>query len=257
MEDIKILVATHKKFQMPQQCIYLPVHVGRQGKTDLGFQGDNIGDNISIKNPNYCELTALYWAWKNLRCEYIGLCHYRRYFVNKNLITRIINRNNKLNLILNESEITRLIQKYDVILPKKRNYYIETIWSHYKNAHHIKDLEETKKVIAEKYPQYLHSFDKVMNGTKLHLYNMFIMKKKDFDYYCEWLFDILFELESRIDISNYDPYQSRIFGFISERLFNVWLEHHSNLRKKEVPVINIEKINWLEKIYKFLMRKVK
>ncbi|MBQ7883295.1 MAG: DUF4422 domain-containing protein [Phascolarctobacterium sp.] len=78
--DIKILVATHKKYWMPEDEVYLPLHVGRDGKEDLGYMGDNTGDNISDKNASYCELTGLYWAWKNLDCEYIGLCHYRRYF---------------------------------------------------------------------------------------------------------------------------------------------------------------------------------
>ncbi|MED0717292.1 DUF4422 domain-containing protein [Aeribacillus composti] len=256
MKGLVILVATHKKYQMPKESIYLPLHVGREGKEDLGYQGDNTGDNISIKNPNYCELTGLYWAWKNLSCEYIGLCHYRRYFTNKNLIQRFLHKHNKFDLILTESEIKKLLEEYDVILPTKRNYYIETVWSHYKNAHHIKDLEETKKIIEEKYPEYLDSFEKVMSGTKLHLYNMFIMKKEDFDRYCKWVFDILFELEKRVNISSYDNYQKRIFGFISERLFNVWV-YSRKLRLKKLPVVNIEEINWGKKIANFLLRKVK
>ncbi|MED5073451.1 DUF4422 domain-containing protein [Anoxybacillus geothermalis] len=256
MKDLVILVATHKKYQMPKESIYLPLHVGREGKEDLGYQGDNTGDSISIKNPNYCELTGLYWAWKNLSCEYIGLCHYRRYFTNKNLIQRFLYRNKKFDLILTESEIKKLLKEYDVILPKKRNYYIETVWSHYKNAHHIKDLEVTKKIINEMYPEYIHSFDKIMNGTKLHLYNMFIMNKKDFDKYCNWLFNILFELEKRIDISKYDKYQSRIFGFVSERLFNVWVLHNKKTIK-EIGIINIEGVNWLSKILHFLRRKIR
>lgn len=68
--DIKILVATHKKYWMPKDEIYLPIHVGKKGKDDLGYIGDDTGDNISIKNPNYCELTGLYWAWKNMDCEH-------------------------------------------------------------------------------------------------------------------------------------------------------------------------------------------
>ena len=76
------MVATHKKYWMPEDEVYLPLHVGAEGKADLGYTKDNTGDNISVKNPNYCELTGMYWAWKNLNCEYIGLCHYRRYFAN-------------------------------------------------------------------------------------------------------------------------------------------------------------------------------
>lgn len=255
--DIKILVATHKKYNMSKDGIYMPIHVGREGKEDLGYQGDNTGDNISLKNPNYCELTGVYWAWKNLKCDYIGLCHYRRYFTNSNILQRALNKNNKLDLILNEKEIKNLLKKYDVILPKKRNYYIETIWSHYEHAHHIKDLEETKKIVEGIYPEYAESFNRVMSGKTLHLYNMFIMNKRDFDRYCEWLFNILFELEKRIDISNYDTYQKRIFGFLSERLFNVWCVKNIEISKREISILNLDKINWGIKIKNFILRKFK
>ena len=87
---VKIIVATHKKYEMPQDAMYLPLHVGAEGKTDqngnpldLGYQKDNTGENISNKNAAYCELTGLYWAWKNLDTDYTGLAHYRRHFGKK------------------------------------------------------------------------------------------------------------------------------------------------------------------------------
>ena len=148
-----------------------------------------------------------------------------------------------------------LLTKYDVILPKKRNYYIETVRSQYEHAHFKKDLDETEKIIAEKYPGYSDAFTKVMNQRKLHILNMFVMKKSLFDDYCNWLFDILFELEKRTDLTSYDTYEARLFGFISERLFNVWLERQ-NLKKCEVPVVFLENIDWPKKIADFLKRKV-
>jgi Domain of unknown function (DUF4422) len=255
MKDLVILVATHKKYKMPKEDIYLPIHVGSINKEDLNYQKDSVGENISIKNSNYCELTGLYWAWKNLNCNYIGSCHYRRYFTNEGSINSLLNKDNKFNLILSENEIKKLLTKYELILPKKRNYFIDTIWTHYKNAHHIKDLEETKKILEELYPEYTQSFDKVMNRTKLHLYNMFIMNKEDFNNYCEWLFSILFELEKRTDLSNYDDYQKRIFGFISERLFNVWIEQQQ-FKVKELNITSIEKVNHIKKIVNFVSRKM-
>lgn len=83
--NLKILVVTHKSYWMPDENIYLPIFVGTN-KSDRNFLRDNEGDNISYKNKNYCELTAIYWAWKNLKLDkydYIGLCHYRRYFTGK------------------------------------------------------------------------------------------------------------------------------------------------------------------------------
>ena len=77
MKNIKVIIATHKKYQMPEDKMYLPVHVGAEGKDSIGYKGDNTKDNISEKNPFFCELTGLYWAWKNLKADYIGIAHYR------------------------------------------------------------------------------------------------------------------------------------------------------------------------------------
>ena len=117
--DIKILVAAHKRYWMPADDVYMPLHVGAEGKEPLGYTPDNTGDNISAKNPNYCELTGLYWAWKNLDCQYIGLCHYRRYF-GCNVHTKDIEK--KKGAIFHREDYEKLLQKYDVILPVKRNY---------------------------------------------------------------------------------------------------------------------------------------
>lgn len=249
--DIKILVATHKAYWMPEDDVYLPLHVGREGKQDLGFVGDNTGDNISVKNPNFCELTGLYWAWKNLHCDYIGLCHYRRYFCVGSHRSDV---ESKHKAILRRSDYEKLLQQYDVILPQKRNYYIETVRSQYEHAHNKHDLDEVEHIIAERYPEYSEAFTKVMNRTKLHILNMFAMKKEIFDEYCAWLFEILFELEKRIDISQYNQYEARVFGFLSERLFNVWLDYH-RLKIYEVEVVNLENINWTKKILAFIYRK--
>lgn len=236
---------------MPDDDVYLPIHVGKEGKADLGFIGDNTGDNISSKNANYCELTGLYWAWKNLKCEYIGLCHYRRYFGQKPKDSSL---KAKKQAIFKREDYEKLLGKCDVILPKKRNYYIESVRSHYEHAHKKSDLDEVEKIIQEKYPEYSNAFKVVMGRTKLHILNMFVMKKDLFDEYCQWLFDIEFELEKRIDISNYDAYNARIYGFLSERLFNVWLEKQG-LKVCEVAVINLEPVDWSKKIIDFLKRK--
>ena len=236
---------------MPVDEVYLPLHVGREGKDDLGYTGDNTGDNISVKNPNYCELTGLYWAWKNMDYEYIGLCHYRRYFAHK---AKSNSLEDKKQSILIKQDYEQLLQQYDVILPKKRNYYIETVRSQYEHAHNKRDLDEVENIIRQQYPSYIEAFEKVMNSRKLYIYNMFVMNKFLFDKYCTWLFDILFTLEKRIDIANYDKYNARVFGFLSERLFNVWLEKQG-LNIKTMNVVFLEKINWIKKGKDFLKRK--
>ena len=249
--DIKVIIAVHKPYWMPMEGCYLPLHVGKEGKSDLGFIGDNTGKNISFKNANYCELTGIYWAWKNLKADYIGLCHYRRYFA-KNSGGGNVQK--KRESIFTAEDYRTLLQKYDVIVPKKRNYYIETVRSQYEHAHNKFDLDEAEKILNQFYPEYSEAFNKVMGRKKLHLYNMFVMEKKLYDSYCSWLFTILFELEKRTDVANYNQYEARVFGFLSERLFNVWLEKR-NLKKKEVNVVFLEKQDWMKKGSKFLVRK--
>lgn len=251
--NIKILIATHKKYRIPQENMYLPIHVGREGKGDLGYIGDNTGDNISSKNPNYCELTGIYWAWKNLNVDYIGMMHYRRYFTRKKVFSRL--GKDKWNCILTYSEIEGILAQTDVILPTPRNYFIETNWSQYVHAHHELDLVLTRNIILDKYPDYIPAFDAYMKSTVGHRFNMFVMKKEVFDSYCNWLFDILFALEQQLDISKYSIYDARVFGFISERLLDVWIIKN-NISYLELPVIFMEKQNWLIKILKFLQRKM-
>ena len=106
MSKITVIIATHKKYQMPKDKLYLPLHVGAEGKDDIGYQKDNDGKNISKKNPFFCELTGLYWAWKNLDSDYIGLVHYRRYFYDRNKI-------------IGDKKISKILSNNDIILPKK------------------------------------------------------------------------------------------------------------------------------------------
>ena len=251
-----IIVATHKKYRMPGDSLYLPVHVGAEGKTDesgapldLGYVKDNTGDNISIKNKNYCELTGLYWAWKNLDADYIGLAHYRRHFT-------VRRGGDKWQRPISRAELEGLLGKNEVIMPKKRNYFIETNYSQYVHAHHAIDLETTRQIISEHCPEYLRAYDRSMKRTTGHRFNMFIMKRDKFDAYCEWLFDILFELEKRLDISEYSANDARVFGFVSERLIDPWLETN-HIKYKEIPYVFMEKQNWLVKGGNFLKRKIR
>ncbi len=227
--DIKVIVATHKEYNLLKEDYYLPIFTGSAiSDKDLPYQRDDEGENISDKNKTYCELTAMYWAYKNLKADYIGLCHYHRYLDVRNID----------------------IENYDVILPKKRHYYIETVYDQYKHAHGSKGLDIAKEVIQSDYPDYLESFDECMKRRSLHIFNMFIMKYDIFINYCSFLFDILFKIEQ--ELGDVD----RIYGHISERLLDVYL-NKNKIIYKEVNLIETEKIDWPKKIWKFLERKFK
>ncbi len=251
-----IIVATHKEYAIPQDALYLPVQAGAAIHPALPYTGDNIGENISEKNATFCELTALFWAWKNLDADYLGLCHYRRYFaepcrgiLRSESVVRVIRRS-----FLSAESAECLLKKTTVILPVKRNYFIETGYSQYAHAHHEEDLIAVREILAVKYPNAIQAFDSTLRRVTGHRFNMFIMRRDLLDAYCAWLFDILFELEKRLDISSYSDYDKRVFGFIGERLLDVWIETN-HILYRELPVLHTESQHWLYKGTAFLKRK--
>ena len=248
--DIKIIIAIHKPYWIPESEAYFPLHVGKEGKQAIGFPGDDSGDNISCRNANFCELTGLYWAWKNLQADYIGLVHYRRYFTRREV--RDISARKAQ--ILSKRDWEKLLAGTPAVVADKRRYYIETNRSKFYHAHPREGLDITEQILREKHPEYMEAFSLVMGRTWAHMFNMFVMRRDLFNAYCEWLFSILFELEKRLDISSYDSYNARLFGFVGERLLDVWLEKN-HIPYKEQNVSFLEKQNWLKKGGLFLKRK--
>ena len=261
--DIKVIIATHKEYRMPEDKLYLPLHVGAEGKTDeegnpldLGYQKDNTGENISELNPSFCELTGLYWAWKNLDADYVGLAHYRRHFMGKGKGKDLFDK------VLREKEVRFLIKKgYRVILPKKRNYYIESLYSHYVHTYKAEEIDATRDVINDLYPDYVQAYDEVVKRKSGYMFNMMILPKELMDDYCEWLFNILFELTERVDSSEWSDFQKRYAGRISEIIFNVWLEKKiadDVIKKEEIaelPFVYMEKVSKFKKGTAFLKAK--
>lgn len=253
MNNIKIIVISHKKVDVPKDEIYIPVEVGAINRNEHFF--DNRDDtliNISSKNSSYCELTGLYWFYKNHDdYDVLGLVHYRRYFMKNSFCIK-----KNLKNVITEKEINKILSKKDIILPKKRHYYIETNYSHYIHAHPKEPLDETRKIIEEYYPDYLFSFDKHMKRRSGHYFNMFIAKKEIIKPFLDMTFDILEKLEARIDTTNYSQYDQRVFGFVSELLFDVYCLKN-NIKIKNQKYLFFEKQNWFKKINNFIKRKLK
>lgn len=239
-----IFVITHKIFDdsIIDSSHFKVLHVGENGNTKSDYLNDNTGDNISFKNPHYCELTGQYWVWKNYNeddDEITGIEHYRRYFTT--------NREGFLYTyfgvkpeILRFDEIQKLLKRHDIILPKKP-YICRSIKQFYTDNHDLNDLIQTRKSIKKLFPEYLNAFDNVMNSHSFYYANMFICKRKLFDEYSSWLFTILEDVEKNIDMNkNGDKYQARVMGFLSERLLQVWVLKN-NLRVAERRVFNTEK----------------
>lgn len=241
---MNLFVVSHKVFTFPNHTSFIPIKVGSQSVTiSENSVDDSIGDNIAHLNPSFCELTAAYWIWKNVQEEVVGLAHYRRYFASS---TSNLTVNGKR--IASPEEMEAMLKNADILVAKPRNYFITSIKNHYIHAHHESDYTQLRDEIVLQQPDYVADFDHVMGGTKISLYNMFVCKKALIDEYFAWLFPLLFALEQKIDYQNYDAYQKRVFGFMAERLFNVWLHHQRNrLSIKYMPVVNIDGENLLLK----------
>ena len=232
---IVILVATHKPDKVYQDDIYTPIHVGRavsKYKEEMAeIIGDDTGDNISEKNPLYCELTACYWAWKNLKnIEYVGLCHYRRYFEERITIKNI-------DRLLNSN--------YDIILPSAI-HLPATLFYKFKGLTD-EDRVIFFKVMEEFYPEYYETaVDYIMNGNKDYAFNMFFCSWKIFSQMMEFVFGFLSCTEKYVKLQPYTNGR-RIFGYFSEYLIPIFCLKH-RLRIKEMPIISMlqsEKPNYL------------
>ncbi len=193
-------------------------------------------------------MTGLYWAWKNLDADYIGLAHYRRHFKGSQRAKDVFDK------VLTWAEADDLLDKADILVTKKREYYIENIYDHYAHTLYVETLDKAKEIIEKKHPEYMPSFNKCMRRTHMHAFNMFVMKRDKINQYCEWIFDILFDLEEELKHKEYNAFHSRYPGRISEVLLDVWLEHNG-YTYIEIPFIYMEKINMFKKCYKFLRAK--
>jgi len=242
VENTKIIVCYHKESEIFETDSLMALHVGKSEHPDVltNIIGDNTGENISIKNSSYCELTGMYWLWKNIEANNYGLFHYRRFLDIKNKYDKKI-APEEINLNdYNKESFDELMTKFDIIIPKKL-VLKENLYEHYKNCHEIKDLDSVINVIKEKYPDYLPATNEVMKDNKGIFCNMFIMKKELFNEYCTWLFDILESVEKQISTSGYNSYQKRVIGFLSERLFSVFV-HHKQKSNPKIRIMEAETI---------------
>ena len=236
------------------------MHVGRalhpENIEAMGsdFIGDDTGDNISLLNNRYCELTALWWMWKNADAEYKGLVHYRRHF--RTLDTSMMRAGDRFDRIATEADFRSLIANgAAVIVPNRRNYYIETIQSHWEHTLPVEQLEVTRRVLADLSPSSMGFFERVLSSRGAHMFNMMLMRSDLFDDYCSWLFPLLFELARRLNPDQYDSFNARYLGRVSELMLDVWLLSNE-IRFREMVTVSPEPVNWTKKGSAFLAAKL-
>lgn len=206
-----IYIMTHKSFTGPDLPCYMPLQVGSALRDNPLYLKDDTGDNISEKNPFYSELTGHYWVWKNdIKSDYVGCVHYRRYLLDDR------------GQLYTEETIREALMQYDLISTK----VITLDYAYYdafQDRHNSYDLDLLGEVIREMQPLYYETYQRLVHGNKTYFGNMYIMPKELYDNYMEFLFPLLFETEKRVDMTGYDGYQKRLFGFLSEMLFGVWV----------------------------------
>ena len=243
-----IYIISHKKVSLPSLPFYRVLAVG--AKQNLPKEADwysvrddsaddGIRDDISDKNKTFCELTGVYWLWKHCQDDIIGICHYRRFFT----------RNKKwkpdLSTVLTEKEIRDLLQNNGIVLPTIHKFGVTVLhylfFKYKENQQCMEDM--LRNIVKEKYPEYIAVYDEVMGSYMSYTWNMMICSRENYNSYCKWLFDILFEFEKRfptvVDFNTLNPDQKRVYGFISERLLTVWVKKNQ-LRVVEKPIIFTE-----------------
>ena len=262
--NIKIMVAHHKNGVIIQDDVYLPIQVGKeQSREDLGIQGDNIGDNISKLNPVYCEMTAAYWGWKNLEADYIGLCHYRRYFTfeampfkerlrekyrfyKKKTMGKLLDPGEHYSfqeqiivwnpIVFKEMAFSfsrklkniLIKEDYDIVVPRPYIENSQNVEQHFREIgkDHLRTLKE---IVSECYPDFSPYLTKALSSHKLYAANMFVMRRDLYDDYCKTVFGILdSQLKKMVSIRwCLDPLAegcySRVSGYLAEILTSAYI----------------------------------
>ncbi len=271
-ETSNVYIVYHKPAHVLNGSIFVPIQVGRStSSTSLEMIGDDTGDNISNKNNSYCELTAMYWVWKNRtssqpestqnKNSFVGFMHYRRFldFSNKEISYEskygMLECNSFYHGFENEfglttSNINKLMRTYDIILPRKwsvKQIGFKTLYDHYCSSpdHHCEDLKKTGDIIKNNYPDfYSYYLSEIENNHEGYFTNVFIMRTDIFNNYCTWLFELLSDVEKAINIDGYNQSEQRVFGYLAERLINVyiaWLRHErENINILELARVFVE-----------------
>lgn len=263
MSNIKIFVSYQKDTKALRATdVIVPIQTGRAvSNIRLDMQGDDEGDNISIKNDKYCELTTQYWAWKNVKADYYGFMQACRHFVFCEISGPIesdgvcvlpeMDTEYQQNIGLNDREIYDCVNGYDVILPIAVDVTAfgaisnEVQFAMSDNLH-AEDFDLTCRTLLELYPEYEKAVSEFKSGKYAYWHNMFIMKREIFFDYCQWLFTVLEHVEEKIDFTYFTEREMQLFKHLSERLLSIYMaklvEDKVDLKVKYMKVTYVEDI---------------
>lgn len=229
---MSVYIVTHKYLEtIPELDGYQPLYVGayRQPDRRAGYCFDDVGKQISEKNGSFCELTGLYWIWQNCHDEVKGLVHYRRYFTHNPW-------SEKASRFYTMREYEKKLRKYDCLVSERVYCPYGSVRAQYERHHNPEDIRLAEEMIRQYEPDYWEAFQTAMAKDYLIPFNMIIARRALFDEYAEWLMNLLFHIEEHRTACDEDAYQSRVYGFLAERLFHVWLIHN-HVKFKELPTV--------------------
>lgn len=258
MKDIKIFVSHRIDFEAEtvSNDVFVPVHCGAVYMDEPdSMAGDNTGENISERRNSFCELTVQYWAWKNVKADYYGICHYRRYFSfaeetmpedsYTNVIDSFISYEARSRYHLDDmAQIEKIVDGNDIVatvpfdVKKVGNRSIEHqyVQQSYLDEH---DLVLLREAVGRLQPEYVETLEETLAGKDFYPCNMFIMKRETFQEYCDWIFSILFEVERHLDMTEANSDRLRAIGHIGERLLTVFINHK---RKQQAKIRILQRV---------------
>ena len=212
--SLKVYMVTHgpECFEIPDYCV--PIEVGAALRENFRYElrDDLTDDNVSLKNPTWSEVTAIYWMWKHDRSDIIGLFHYRRMYR------------------LSEKQIIRFLGKADIIA----TYYDKeiSVAEAFMQICPSGSLGTALRQIKENAPDYYDTALEVLHGKWYYCCNLFVTRRDLFDAYCQWLFPLVFQIEKEAERETVtDP---RYIGYIVEMLlFNTYI------RKNQLKVMHM------------------
>lgn len=250
---ITVAVAAHKPAPMPTDPMYLPLQVGAVLHPGAcpGFRPDDEGDSISGLNASYCELTGLYWMWRNCRSDFKGLVHYRRLLGTRGELRRAPER---MDRVVGAGELLDALAPSGFVVGRRRSYYIETVYGHYAHTFDAAHLDACREVLSEMHPEALPAWDRHMAKRSAHICNMLVARADLFDAWCAWLFPVIGELAGRVDSTGLTPFEARWPGRVAERLLDPWL-CLNGIEPVELPVVTPEPVDWIAKGTAFLAAK--
>lgn len=248
--NIKIFVSGHKACVLPTSKLYVPMQVGAANASARlkGMTPDDQGDNISRLNGSFSELTAQYWAWRNTESDYVGACHYRRYFCFDNEkhadfkndhmqieIDRLCPASIEEYNIDNEELIRKVVVSYDAVVPEEWDVGTTmtpqgvktTVRDHMKGYGLIKDAayELLERIVNERYPEYAEDLHDYLYGKMYLGYSCFVMRRELFERMCAFEFDVLMEFTGLYDDPDRTSTQMRLGGYLGEILFSTFILH--------------------------------